>query len=103
MTVWVPCVRCHPRIVPASVANTNMAREVNDQKTVPVGWIGTCTTSGTIVPSALYSVERSVPLSATHHGVVGPAVRPHALTRVGSRGTGTPGTSRASFFTPYTL
>src|SRR5436190_2537421 len=60
-------------------------------KTIPVGPPGTFTTIGTIVPFPWYSVDLSVPLSATHHGVVGPAVMPQPLTRLGSiRSAGTP-------------
>src|SRR3954451_6689595 len=44
------------------------------------------------VPPA-YSVASPVPLSATHSGVVGPAARPHGLTRLGSVSCATPGMS----------
>src|SRR6266511_3587149 len=83
-----------PRIVPSSLANRNSAGpdavplettklEV-PLKTAPVGPPPTRTSSGIFAPAALYRVDRSVPLSATHQGVVGPAVRPQALTRLGS-------------------
>src|SRR5438445_588766 len=98
-TVWLPCDGCQPRICPASVAKTKIARAVTDQKTAPVGWPGTCTTSDLGVPSAPYSVDRLVPLSATHHGVVGPAVRPQPLTRFGSKCAAAPGTFEASAWT----
>jgi len=52
--------------------------------TVPVGASPTSTTSGTIAPAPLYSVERPVPLSATHQGDVELAVNPQALTRFAS-------------------
>src|SRR5207237_3432680 len=53
---------------------------------VPVGALSTPTTSGEAVGNGApseprYSVLTSVPLSDTHHGVVGPEVRPQALTR----------------------
>src|SRR5947209_5721744 len=41
-------------------------------------------------------VERSVPLSATHNGVAGPAARPQALTRLGSVRFATPGWSETT-------
>src|SRR5438876_11775404 len=66
-------------------------------KTAPVGALSgglsrpTLTTSDRIDPVPVYSVDRLVPLSATHHGVplgkpgdTGPATRPHAFTRFGS-------------------
>ena len=49
--------------------------------TVPVGAPPTLTTNPTFEPSPRYSVDVFVPLLATHHGEVGPAARPHALTR----------------------
>src|SRR2546428_4783259 len=98
-TVWFPCDGCQPRIVPTSVANTKNARAVNDQKTAPVGWVGTCTTRGTIVPSALYIVETLVPLSETHHGDVGLAVRPQPLIRFGSVWSAVPGVSATRLWT----
>src|SRR5436309_1426670 len=101
----------HPRMVPLSVANrkragpacgpcptTNSGPPLN---TVPVGAPATCTTSDWGMPAPSYSVERSVPLSATHHGVVGPAARPHALTRFGSVCAAWPGRSDTSFVTRY--
>src|SRR5689334_21589767 len=45
----------------------------------------------------------SVPLSATHQGVDGPAVRPHALTRFGSVKSVLPGRSETSRSTVYAL
>src|SRR6266540_3608502 len=84
----------HPRIAPSSLANRNSAgpdavplvttKLVVPLKTAPVGPPPTWTSSATFAPAAVYSVDRSVPLSATHQGVVGPAVRPQALTRFGS-------------------
>src|SRR5215813_5915707 len=69
-----------PRIVPDSVAKMNRdgpdawplvtTNPVPPLNTAPVGAPGTETTSETFVP-----------LSATHHGVVGPAVNPQPLTR----------------------
>src|SRR5438132_11271517 len=90
--VRLPCEGCHPRICPASVSNTKKALRVVDQKTRPVGLIGTCTIRGTGVPSARYNVETFVPLSDTHQGDVGAAARPQALTRFGSTNIAMPGT-----------
>jgi hypothetical protein len=45
-----------------------------------VGEPGTETVSATFAPVPLYSVERLVPLSEAHHGVVGPALRPQPFT-----------------------
>src|SRR5262249_31291330 len=70
-------------------------------KTVPVGPPSTSTTSDWIAPALLYSVDRSVPLSATHHGLVPPRVRPQALTRCGSVTAAAPGTSETSGVTMY--
>src|SRR6266550_1984634 len=72
-------------------------------KTAPVGAPGTLTTSGIAAPVRSYNVERSVPLSATHHGEVGPATSPHALTRLGSRCAAAPGTSDTRSVSPYLL
>ena|SRR5438552_65752 len=80
----------HPRILPSSVANRNSAGPDPTTKsepvfdTAPVGAFGTDTTSGLGAPSAVYSVETSVPLSATHHGDPGKDVSPQALTRFAS-------------------
>src|SRR6266536_3518202 len=81
----------HPRIVPASVAKMNREEPelvstltTNPEpplNTSPVGAPGTLTTSGRALPDPSYRVERSVSLSATHQGVVGPATSPHAFTR----------------------
>src|SRR5439155_22102527 len=49
-------------------------------KTCPVGPPGTLTVSGIFVPVPLYRVVVFVPLFETHHGVVGPAEMPQALT-----------------------
>src|SRR4029453_5630451 len=84
----------HPRIVPSSLANRNSAgpdavplettKLGVPLKTAPVGPPPTSTSRGTFTPAAVSRVGRSVPLSATHQGLVGPAVRPQALTRLGS-------------------
>src|SRR5260370_885235 len=91
----------HPKIVPSSVAKMKRAgpcvaplattNPAPPLKTTPVGAPGTETVSVTLAPVfALYSVERSVPLSATHHGDVPLATSPQALTRAGStRSAGT--------------
>src|SRR2546423_430831 len=76
-----------PRSFPSSVANRNSAGPLPTTKlepvfeTAPVGAFGTDTTNDLGVPSAPYSVETSVPLSATHHGEPGSDVRPQAFTR----------------------
>ena len=58
----------------------------------------TVTTSACFCPSEpRYRVDLLVPLSATHHGVVGPETSPQALTRSGSVvGCATPGWSETS-------
>src|SRR5690349_20469056 len=61
------------RLKPAVVLNT-----------VPVGAPGTETIRPCLTPAPLYSVDLSVPLSETHHGVVGPDVRPPPFCRSGS-------------------
>ncbi len=53
-------------------------------KTVPVGPPATATMRPCLTPAALYRVDLLVALSDTHHGVVGPEVRPHAFRRSGS-------------------
>ena len=74
---------------------------------MPVGAPGTFTTSGPLggggngVPVASYSVEVSVPLFATHHGVAGPSETPQALTRFGSVTGAMPGWSETSGVTVY--
>src|SRR6266480_696448 len=45
--------------------------------TIPVGPSPTATSSGRLTPAAVYSVASPLPLSLTHHGVPGPAARPH--------------------------
>src|SRR5436190_630205 len=84
-----------PRIVPLSVAKMKRAGpEVvpfvttklgPPLKTTPVGAPATPTRSGIVAPVLpLYSVDESVPLSATHQGDVVLATSPQALTRAGS-------------------
>src|ERR687888_2442712 len=106
-----------PRILPSSLANRNRATPEKvpslttkldvGLKTSPVGPPPTLTTSGCAggsgngVPSPPYSVLRSVPLSETHHGVDGPAVRPQALTRFVSVCAATPAWSETSGVTVY--
>src|SRR5262245_35967184 len=88
-------------IVPSSLAKINRAgageptpllttKPVPPLKTSPVGLPcappapGTVK-SATITPVAtLYNVDLPVPLSEVHQGVVGPASRPQALTRLAS-------------------
>src|SRR5215471_16693612 len=69
-------------------------------KTAPVGPPRTFTVSGTFAPAPVYSVDLlllgSGPLSATHHGVVGPRARPQPLTRSGSVSGAAPGMSETS-------
>ena len=95
-----------PLITPASEENRkrdglpSMAKPSPPLNTVPVGApCGILTTSGTVVTAwaALlapeYSVETSVPLSATQAGVLGPNDSPQALTRLGSVTSAAPGMS----------
>ena len=98
-----------PRIFPSSVENRNSegpdtpswltTKSELPLNTVPVGAPFTLTTSGMVAPVPSYRVETLVPLSATHHGVVGPAARPQALTRFGSTLAAAPGTSETSLWT----
>src|SRR5262249_37911311 len=84
----------HARITPLSVSTTNQAvavaplfdtwKALPPVNTVPVGAPETVTTSGTALPLPSYSVEVFEWLFATHHGVLGPATKPQALTRFGS-------------------
>jgi hypothetical protein len=104
------------RIIPSSLAKTKFAgwRVVGaavvptrkfpgiPAKIAPVGPPSTPTTSGLIeivVPLLMYSVDLSVPLSATHHGLVGLRVSPQPLTRFGSVSAAAPGTSETRFVT----
>src|SRR5204862_1073169 len=100
-----------PRIVPLSVAKRNtdgseapLWLTTNPDvplKTVPVGAPLTLTISGSGWPEPSYSVDVSVPLFATHHGVVGPDTRPHAFFRLGSVVAATPGLSETSLVILY--
>src|SRR4051794_22337355 len=84
----VPRAPRQPEITPASLEKRNRspwksAALVLD--TVPVGApLGIATRSACLVPSALYRVDRSVPLSATHQGLVGRRLRPQPFTRSAS-------------------
>src|SRR5438552_2926613 len=85
-----------PRILPSSVSKMNR----DDPEcpfsvttkfvpglglaTAPVGALCTSISKGTLVPSPRYSVEESLPLSATHQGETGVAVSPQAFTSFGS-------------------
>ena len=102
----VPNAGFQPLITPASEENRNgdglpsILKPSPPLNTVPVGApCGIFTTSGSVVaplPEAVapeYSVERPVPLSATHAGVFGPNDSPQALTRLGSVSSAWPGTS----------
>src|SRR5207237_9704981 len=53
-------------------------------KTSPVGPPVTVTSSPNLAPAALYKVDRSAWLSATHHGDAGLASSPQAVRRFGS-------------------
>src|SRR5437899_11662594 len=64
-------------------------------KTIPVGAPATLKLRFTFVPSARYNLEKSAPLSETHHGVPCPETSPHALTRRAS----TPGPGGPRFDT----
>src|SRR5947207_12344683 len=87
----------HPEMMPVSLEKRNTAEPLAVPfvttnppplllKTRPVGTPpGMGTTSVGIVPVlALNRVDESVPLLAIHHGPVGLAARPHALTTLGS-------------------
>src|SRR4051812_37025575 len=101
----------HPRIVPLSVEKMNSAAPEfvpslttnpgPPLNTSPVGAPGTLTTSDCGVPDPSYSVDTSMPLSATHHGVPDPAARPHAFTRFGSVNCATPSWSETSLVRWY--
>src|SRR5205809_336974 len=97
-------------MVPSSVSKMNTAlpdrscafttKPPLPLKTRPVGaagpgpeGTGIVTTSGTIDPAPVYSVERPVPLSAIQTGLVALKSIPHAFTRRGSRVAAQPGTS----------
>src|SRR5213594_466289 len=95
----VPRDGFQPAIVPPSVAKMNRAPALLGPtrklvaaplNTIPVGAPSTETLRLRLTPVALYSVEKSAPLSETHHGVAGPATRPHPFTRRAS--TVVPGT-----------
>src|SRR3978361_1056608 len=98
-----------PSMVPASVAKmkrdatmvvpTLTGKPVPPLKTVPVGPPGTATVRAALVPRPSYSVEVLVPWFEPHHGVVGPALMPQPLTRLGSVVTAWPGRSATSAFT----
>src|SRR5438132_9724958 len=82
----------HAEIVPSALAKIKRAvpckgitNPLVPLNTMPVGAPGTDTTRGTFAPVLpLYNVDFAVALSATHQGLVGLAVRPHAFTRSGS-------------------
>ena len=88
-------------IVPASVENRNTdgpdvdafvtVKSVLPLYTRPVGPPATSTTNGMMAPVPSYRVETSLSAAFTHHGVVGPAARPQALTRFGSVAFACPG------------
>src|SRR3954447_1432190 len=94
------------RITPSSVENRNDALapltgkpEVVVLATSPVGPPGTLTRSASAAPVGVCSVDRSVPLSAIHHGEVAVASRPHALTTSGLVLAASPGTFDARLVT----
>ena len=91
MIAVVPCAPFQARTIPSSPSNRNSAfppvgrlKPAVVLNTVPVGPPGTATMRPCFTPAALYRVDLLVPLSETHHGVVGPEVRPHAFRRSGS-------------------
>src|SRR5262249_13666798 len=88
-----------PRGPPAPFVTTKLVggepggdggRSAAPLKTIPVGEPGSApgpgiaTTSGTIWPAPLYSVETPPPLSAPHTGPQALNPMPHALTRLAS-------------------
>ena len=104
----------HARIIPSSLekmkfagASAGLAVVATTKlsgmpaKTAPVGPPSTPTTSGLIPPALVYRVDRSVPLSATHHGLVALRASPQPLTRFGSVAAAAPGTSETSRVTAY--
>src|SRR2546429_7091872 len=95
----VPRDGFQPAIVPPSVTKMTTAPALLGPtrklvaaplNTIPVGAPSTLTLRFRLTPVALYSVEKSAPLSETHQGVPGPATRPQAFTRRAS--TVVPGT-----------
>ena len=60
---------------------------------------GIVTTNGRGAPLPSYRVETPLPLSATHHGLVGDRVNPQGLTRFGSTVGATPGRSETRLVT----
>src|SRR4051812_22479421 len=77
---WVAKMNLDGVELPSATGNAVVALN-----TMPVGPPTTGPTlSGTCAPAAVYSVEVSVPLSETHHGVAGPATMPQPLTSRGS-------------------
>src|SRR5262245_61649690 len=91
-----------PKVVVAVVPTWNWP--VIPEKTAPVGPPSTPTTNGLMEIEPLlvmYRVDWSVPLSATHHGLVALRARPQPLTRCGSVTAAAPGTSETSGVTVY--
>src|SRR6476646_6996675 len=98
ITAFVPAAWFHAEIVPSSPAKMNNAllpplirKSVVELNTCPVGFppgdppaLGIPTTSESLPPVPLYSVESEVPLSLTHN--VPPELNaiPHGLTRFAS-------------------
>src|SRR5689334_16271154 len=110
MIAVVPCAPFQARTIPSSPSNRNKAlppvgrmKPVVVLKTVPVGPPGTETISPCFTPAALYRVDLLVPLSETHHGVVGPEVRPHAFLRSGSVSGASKGWFETSGTTVYVV
>src|SRR2546422_8749726 len=107
----VPTDGFQPLIVPPSVEKMNRAaplegptgNPVPPLNTSPVGPPATATVSPSFAPAALYRVDTSAWLSATHHGDVELAASPQAFTRSGS--TTVPGTPslETSAVTAYPL
>src|SRR5262249_4243610 len=99
------------RIIPSSLAKTKAAGPPLTMKFIgmpakiaPVGPPSTPTTSGLIeivVPLLMYSVDLSIPLSATHHRLVAVRASPQPLTRFGSGSVAAPGTAETRFVTVY--
>src|SRR5205807_9585728 len=99
----------HALIWPSSLAKTKLAGASVElavvatwkfpampAKTAPVGPPSTVTTSGTIAPVDVYSVDLSMPLSATHHGLVALRASPQPLTRFVSGVCAAPATFETS-------
>src|SRR5215813_6933609 len=88
----------HPRMEPLSVAHMNVAERplirTNCESvypTMPVGAPATTTSRDCLTPAPLYTVDQSLPLSDTHHGLDPAVAIPHPLTSLPSITGASPG------------